>query len=53
MYEFFLDDKCYYIVYDLCRGGELFDEITQRGKLPEKEAAVLLRQILICVNYLH
>ena len=27
MYEFFEDDKRYYIVTDICKGGELFDEI--------------------------
>jgi calcium-dependent protein kinase len=53
MYEFFEDEKCYYIVYDLCKGGELFEEIVFRGKISEKETAVLIKQILICVNYLH
>lgn len=32
MYEFFEDEKRYYIVTDICKGGELFDEILQRGK---------------------
>jgi calcium-dependent protein kinase len=28
MYEFFEDEKRYYIVSELCKGGELFDEVT-------------------------
>ena len=31
MYEFFEDEKRYYIVTDICKGGELFDEIVSRG----------------------
>ncbi len=28
MYEFFEDEKRYYIITDVCKGGELFDEIS-------------------------
>ena len=35
MYEFFEDEKRYYIVTDICKGGELFDEIVARGKFTE------------------
>ena len=31
MYEFFEDEKRYYIVTDICKGGELFDEIKELG----------------------
>jgi calcium-dependent protein kinase len=27
MFEFFEDDKRYYLVQEICKGGELFDEI--------------------------
>ena len=37
----------------ICKGGELFDEIIARGKFSEKDAAVLMKQILSCVNYCH
>jgi calcium-dependent protein kinase len=31
MYEYFEDDKRYYLVQEICKGGELFDEIINRG----------------------
>lgn len=37
----------------ICKGGELFDEILQRGKFSEKDAAVLMKQVLSCINYCH
>ena len=53
MYEFFEDEKRYYIVTELCKGGELFDEIVDRGKFTEGDACILVRQILSCINYCH
>lgn len=43
MYEFFEDEKRYYLVTEICKGGELFDEILQRGKFSERDAAVLMK----------
>ena len=53
MYEFFEDDKRYYIVTDVCKGGELFDEIVARGKFTEQDASMLMKQVLGCINYCH
>jgi calcium-dependent protein kinase len=53
MYEFFEDDKRYYIVTDICKGGELFDEIVARGKFSERDASMLMKQVLSCINYCH
>jgi len=53
MYEFFEDEKRYYIVTDICKGGELFDEIVARGKFSERDAAMLMKQVLGCINYCH
>lgn len=53
MYEFFEDEKRYYIVTDICKGGELFDEIVARGKFSEKDASLLMKQVLSCINYCH
>ena len=43
MYEFFEDEKRYYIVTDICKGGELFDEIVARGKFTENDASMLIK----------
>lgn len=53
MYEFFEDAKRYYLVTEICKGGELFDEIIARGKFSEKDAAVLIKQVLSCMLYCH
>ena len=53
MYEFFEDEKRYYIVTDICKGGELFDEIVKKGKFGEQDASVLIKQVLSCINYCH
>ena len=39
--------------YRICKGGELFDEIIARGKFTEKDAAILMKQVLSCDNYCH
>jgi len=35
----FQDDKRFYLVTELCKGGELFDEIIKNGVFTEKAAA--------------
>jgi len=35
------------------KGGDLHRELKKRGKFEERDAAVLLKQILVCVNYCH
>ena len=53
IYEMFEDEKKYYIVSELCTGGELFDFITQQGHLSEDMAAEIMRQLLSAVSYCH
>lgn len=53
MYEFFEDEKRYYLVTEICKGGELFDEVLRLGHFTERDAAVLIKQVLSCVNYCH
>lgn len=38
---------------DLCRGGELFDEIQLQGKFSEKGAAMVCQQVLSALVYMH
>eukprot|EP01112_Ceratiomyxa_fruticulosa_P023524 TRINITY_DN901_c0_g1_i1.p1 TRINITY_DN901_c0_g1~~TRINITY_DN901_c0_g1_i1.p1 ORF type:complete len:344 (+),score=61.09 TRINITY_DN901_c0_g1_i1:152-1183(+) len=42
-----------YLVMELVRGGELFDKIVQRGQYSERDAVVLVRQIVGAVGYMH
>ena len=39
LYELYEDDKRYFLVSELCSGGELYDELAKRGKFEEEDAA--------------
>lgn len=51
VYEFYQDRKNYYLVTELCAGGELFDQIQSQGALSEAKAAEYMGQILSVVSY--
>ncbi|PHJ18561.1 calcium-dependent protein kinase cdpk3 [Cystoisospora suis] len=53
LYEFFEDKRNYYLVMEVYRGGELFDEIILRQKFSEVDAAVIMKQVLSGTTYLH
>ena len=53
LYEFFEDRDYYYFVQEYCSAGELFDMIIAKQKLSEKEAALIMEQLLATVSYLH
>lgn len=53
IFEYFEDEKRFYIVTEYIKGGELFDEIISRGKFNEQNAAVLMKHLLSCVAYCH
>ena len=53
LFEIIEDRKNLYIVMEQCKGGELFDYIISKKKIPESEAIVLFRQIMLSVAYLH
>lgn len=53
LYEFFQDEKNYYLITELCSGGELFDRIINNGSFSEAVAAEYLRQILSVLAYCH
>ena len=42
LYEFYEDEKRYYLVTELCTGGELYDEITLRDHYEEQDAALII-----------
>ena len=43
IFEYFEDEKRFYIVTEHIQGGELFDEIIAKGKFNERDASVLLK----------
>ncbi|XP_048859063.1 calcium/calmodulin-dependent protein kinase IGb isoform X1 [Brienomyrus brachyistius] len=43
----------YYLLMQLVSGGELFDRILERGVYTEKDASLVIRQVLQAVSYLH
>jgi calcium-dependent protein kinase len=43
VYEFYEDEKRYYLVSELCTGGELFDEIIQKKYFTEYDAAHIIK----------
>jgi calcium-dependent protein kinase len=56
LYEVFEDDETYQIVTDMMRGGSLADDLEEKGTderfgtLTEMDAAILMRQLLSCIN---
>ena len=53
IYEFYEDKANYYIVSELCKGGELFDMITEKGAFKESEACPLMHQLMSAITYCH
>ena len=53
MYEYLEDEKRFYLVTEICKGGELFDEIINRAKFDEHDAAIVMKQLLSAINYCH
>ena len=53
IYEIMEDDKFYYIISELLEGGELYDRIIRKKRFSERDAAVIIHQILLALNYMH
>ena len=53
VYEFYQDEKSFYIVSEHYTGGELFDKISSMSSFSEKWAASTMKQILSAINYCH
>eukprot|EP00829_Urostomides_striatus_P004140 TRINITY_DN14472_c0_g2_i1.p1 TRINITY_DN14472_c0_g2~~TRINITY_DN14472_c0_g2_i1.p1 ORF type:complete len:182 (+),score=24.71 TRINITY_DN14472_c0_g2_i1:39-548(+) len=53
LFEVFQDSKRFYLVTELCTGGELFDKLGQQKAYTEKEAACIMKQLLSAVVYCH
>lgn len=53
VFEFYTNKHNFYIITELCTGGELFDKIIEVKHFSEVEASNIILQILRAVNYLH
>ena len=53
LYEFYTDEKNYYLITEYCNGGELFEKIQEWGIFNEKIASAIMKQILSAVKYCH
>ena len=53
IYEVFQDQSSFYIVSEYCKGGELFDILSQKGSLSEKDTAHIMKQVLSAISYSH
>ena len=53
VYEVFEDSKKVYIVSEYCKGGELFDIISKKRNFSEKEACIIMEQLLSGICYSH
>jgi calcium-dependent protein kinase len=52
-YEMFVDQDYVHIVMEYCTGGELFERITKKGKIKEKDAAKIVKYVLMAIKHLH
>ncbi|KAL9679323.1 hypothetical protein QQ045_017181 [Rhodiola kirilowii] len=49
----FQDTFSLYMALESCEGGELFDQITRKGRLPEDDARFYAAEIVDALEYLH
>ena len=47
------DNQNYYVVSELVKGGELFDRLSKVTNFTEIQAADILHQVMLGLNYLH
>jgi calcium-dependent protein kinase len=53
IYEWYQDERYFYIISELCTGGELFYRILKKKRYSEFEAANVMKQLLSSLTYLH
>ena len=53
VYESFENQKYLYIVTEYLKGGELLNELLWRDMFTENDWALIIKQVLEAVNYLH
>ena len=53
IYEYFTNEKNWYFILEYVSGGELYDKICEMNYYNENKAAIIMKQILSCISYLH
>ena len=53
LFDFYQDKQKYYLVLEICLGGELFDRIVEKKSYNEKEARDLVRILFDALHYCH
>ena len=51
--EWFASKEKFYMVTQLCTGGELFDKIVNNGRFTEHDASVVFKELVLAVKYMH
>jgi len=47
------EDKHLYLVLEFCEGGDLMDNVIENGPLPEFQTAIVAKNIMMTLNYIH
>jgi calcium-dependent protein kinase len=53
LFEIFDYKDFYYVVTEYCSGGELFEFLQRSSRITEKTVAIIMKQLLSAVNYMH
>ena len=53
LHETFEDQQSIYLVMEFCTGGELSDFMKAQGRVSETAAALIAKQMLSAIGYLH
>ena len=57
LYEIYESHRSFYLIMELCKGGQLFEQITERAQkknmYSEKDAAEIFQQIMSGIEYCH
>jgi calcium/calmodulin-dependent protein kinase I len=53
LFDFFEEEKYYYLVLEYMEGGELFDRVVKKTVYNEKEARDVVKILVSAIKYCH
>jgi len=53
LYETYEDARNIYLIMELCVGGELFERIVEQKHMTEEACAIIMKQVLRGISYMH